>query len=195
MTHLSTLALAAALLAPLADADLDERQKALIRPFEETGRDYAVFRTMLHHPRAMEAFLGWGQYVLSPDNSLDPRERELVILRVGARCRCEYEFLRHALIARKLGYSDAQLRRIADGPASGWDGDEGLLPQAVDHLVMYGKAEPELFATLMEKMGKQKAIDVIWTTGQYSQVCMFLLTLGVQPDPDIANDPLRDLFA
>lgn len=114
-------------LKPLSDNEIDDQQRALIAPFVRTGRDHAVFRTMLRHPDAMQAFLGWGQYILSENNSLSSRQRELLILWVGAARNCEYEFLRHAKIARRLGFSEDELRRLATGDGSGWPASEQLL--------------------------------------------------------------------
>ena len=102
-----------AVLKPLDDAEMDERQRRMMDAMLARGRDYNVFRTMLHHPAAMEAFLGWGSYILSDQNTLSVALRELVILRTGALRRCEYEFLRHAVIARKHGFTDEVLRAIA----------------------------------------------------------------------------------
>ena len=53
-----------AVLKPLDDAEMDERQRRMMDAMLARGRDYNVFRTMLHHPAAMEAFLGWGSYIL-----------------------------------------------------------------------------------------------------------------------------------
>lgn len=182
-------------LKPLDDAEMDEEQRRIMDSMRERGRDYAVFRTMLRHPSAMEAFLGWGSYILSDRNSLSVELRELAILRTGALRRCEYEFLRHAVIARQHGFTDATLRAIAQGDRSSLTDEMVLIVQAVDELVEAGRIAPQTFERVRATFGDHTAIDLIWTVGQYSQVCMFLLTAGVAPDPDIAADPLRELFA
>ncbi|WP_375249612.1 carboxymuconolactone decarboxylase family protein [Sphingomonas sp.] len=181
-------------LKPLSDNEIDDQQRALIAPFVRTGRDHAVFRTMLRHPDAMQAFLGWGQYILSENNSLSSRQRELLILWVGAARNCEYEFLRHAKIARRLGFSEDELRRLATGDGSGWPASEQLLLAAADQLLTIGRVTEPTFAELITAIGEHSAIDLVWTVGQYAQVCMFLLTAGVTPDEDIADDPLRQFF-
>lgn len=179
----------------LTDDELYDEQRALIAPFAQAQRDFAVFRTMLQHPAAMRAFLGWGAYILSEQNSLEPRLRELVILRTGAVRGCAYEFLRHAVIARQHGFTDDDLRKVARSSPDEWDGVEGMALRAVDELTDQGRISPPTFDALQGELGDKGAIDLLWTVGQYSQVCMFLLTAGVEPDPDIADDPLRELFA
>ncbi|MBX3595060.1 SDR family oxidoreductase [Sphingomonas sp.] len=66
-------------LAPLTDDELDADQRALIAPYAERDRDYAMFRTMLHNQPAMAPFGSWGGYILSRANSLTSRQREIVI--------------------------------------------------------------------------------------------------------------------
>lgn len=182
-------------LRPLGDGEMNERQRLLMDAFKQQGRDYAVFRTMLYHPDAMEAFLGWGAYILSERNTLSPQLRELAILRTGALRNCEYEFLRHAVIAREHGLTDALLRAIAKGDRSSLDEEMALVLDSVDQLVKDGCIAPETFKRIRSAFGDRTAIDLVWTVGQYSQVCMFLQTTGVEPDPDISDDPLRELFA
>lgn len=182
-------------LKPLDDAEMNERQRRMMDAMLTRGRDYNVFRTMLHHPAAMEAFLGWGSYILSDQNTLAVELRELAILRTGALRSCEYEFLRHAVIARKHGFTDEILRAIALGDRTPLDDEMALVMKAVDELIIQGRILPDTFGRLRSTFGDHTAIDLVWTVGQYSQVCMFLLTAGVEPDPDIADDPLRELFA
>ena len=71
------------------------------------------------------------------------------------------------------------------------DDEMTLVMQAVDELVMERSIAHDRFARIRSTFGDHTAIDIVWTVGQYSQVCMFLLTAGVEPDPDIAHDPLR----
>ena len=121
--------------------------------------------------------------------------RELAILRTGALRRCEYEFLRHAVIARQHGFTDEILHAIAVGDRTSLTDEMALVMKAVDELVVEGRIAPDTFERIRSTFGDHTAIDIVWTVGQYSQVCMFLLTAGVEPDPDVADDPLRPLFA
>ena len=184
-----------AVLKPLGDAEMDERQRRMMDAMLARGRDYNVFRTMLHHPAAMEAFLSWGSYILSDQNTLSVALRELAILRTGALRRCEYEFLRHAVIARQHGFTDEVLHAIAVGDRTPLTDEMAMVMKAVDELVVEGRIAPDTFERIRSTFGDHTAIDIVWTVGQYSQVCMFLLTAGVEPDPDVADDPLRPLFA
>jgi Carboxymuconolactone decarboxylase family len=73
------------------------------------------------------AMSGWGGYELSKRLSLWLRDREIIIDRTCARCRCQYEWGMHvAFFAERAGLSSAQItpspmaaRAIRAGPTSG----------------------------------------------------------------------------
>ncbi len=70
---------------PVSDADASPRQAAQLAGVTRPGgAPLNIFRTLAQVPDALDAFLGWGGFMLSKKNPLPPpRERELVILRVG----------------------------------------------------------------------------------------------------------------
>jgi 4-carboxymuconolactone decarboxylase len=78
-------------IAPVADADLTDEQRAVLGPqLQGGGVVLNIMRTLVRAPKALERFLEWGGYVLSRRNSLPEREREIVILRVGFLCKSGY---------------------------------------------------------------------------------------------------------
>ena len=104
---------------------LDADQRAALEPFLSTeggkvggGKILNIFRTLAHAPKALTAFLGWGNYILSKRNALSPRDRELVILRTGYNCRSGYEWTQHKRIGLDCGLTDAEIARIKAGPGS-----------------------------------------------------------------------------
>lgn len=177
---------------------LDEEQAEVLAPFTDPsnkvggGRVLNIFRTFAHAPKALTRFLGWGNYVLSRRNSLPAREREIVILRTGWLCKSGYEFAQHTRIGKASGLSDDDIARIKAGPdAEGWSPLEAAMIRAADELVADHFISDDTWAALAE-LGDKGRMDVIFTVGQYTQVSMFLNSVGVQledgdqPDPDLA---------
>jgi len=59
---------------------------------------------------------------------LSDRARELLVLRTAWLRGAEYELLRHARLAKRLGFTDEDLVRIKTGAtAPGWDPLDALL--------------------------------------------------------------------
>jgi len=173
-------------LAPLPESQWDDETRALLQP---TGRVLNIFATLAHHPKLLKRWLVFGNHVLAK-STLAPRERELVILRVGWLCRAEYEWGQHAVIGRASGLSDAEIRRIAEGPdVPGWSALDAALLRAVDELHADSMIGNATWTALAERLSTQQILDLLFTVGQYRLVSMVLNTLGVQLDPGITGFP------
>ena len=175
---------------------LDEEQRAALAPILDLqddkvgrGRVLNIFRTFLHAPKALTGFLAWGNYVLSRRNSLGPREREIVILRVGWLCRSGYEFAQHTHIGKDCGLTTEEIGRIKQGPdASGWTPLESAMLRAADELVADHHITDATWSALAE-LGDKGRMDLVFTVGQYTQVSMVLNSLGVQLEDGDDADP------
>ena len=143
-----------------------------------------IFRTLAHHPKLMKRWLVFGNHILAK-SSLPPRERELLILRIGWLCRCGYEWGQHVVIARNSGLSDEEIERITTGPdADGWSDLERLLLRATDELHADAFISDATWSGLSAHLSTEQLIDLVFTIGQYNLVSMALNSLGVQPESD-----------
>jgi alkylhydroperoxidase family enzyme len=146
---------------------------------------------LAHHPKLLKRWLVFGNHVLAR-SSLAPRERELVILRVGWQCRAEYEFGQHTVIGRQSGLSEEEIERVTRGPdAPGWSEDERLLLRATDELLDDAFVSDETWQGLSQRLTTEQLIDLVFTVGQYNMVSMALNTLGVQLDQGVPGFPRR----
>ncbi len=150
--------------------------------------DYNIYKTLAHDPQLYARWSGLGQYLLN-GSTLPPRDREIVILRMGWLCQAPYEWSQHARIAKaSVGMTDAELHRIAAGPsAQGWTDFERTLIRAVDELRYDGQISDATWAALRAKYSVEQTIDAIYTAGQYQLVSMALNSLGVQLDPGLQD--------
>lgn len=176
-------------IAPVPAAQWDDRQQAIMQVLAETNRDYNVFTTLLNHPDLMQDWLAFGGHVLQ-DNSLPPRDRELLILRTGWLCRSEYEWSRHVPLGRQAGLNDADIERIIEGAdAVGWRDEERLLLRAADELVADAFITDATWEKLEREYTTEQLMDIVFTVGQYNMVSMALNSFGVQLDSDVAGFP------
>lgn len=180
---------------PLDLEQLDEEQAKALAPFANPdnkvggGRVLNIFRTLAHAPAALSAFLTWSNYVLSRRNSLPPREREMVILRVGWLCKSGYEFAQHTRIGKLCGLSDEDIARIKHGPdADGLTPIEAAMLRAADELVSDHHVSDASWSGLAE-LGNKGRMDLVFTVGQYTQVSMILNSFGIQLEDKDEADP------
>ena len=177
---------------PLADEDIgDEIRSQLGEQF--TGHPvFNVFRTLGKSLKAYRRFMAWGGYILSSDNDLDPRDRELVILRTGYNWKSGYEWAQHARIGRACGLSETEINRIKTGPSdSKWSDRDRALLYATDELTQNAFISDASWAALKDFSEKQR-MDLVMTVGQYTQVSMMLNSFGVQLDPGYTLNPDLD---
>ena len=172
---------------PLLEEELDPETRARLGE----GPVLGIFRTLGRYPGLMKRWLVFGNHVLAK-STLDPRQREMLILRVGWLCRAGYEWGQHVLIGRAAGLSDEEIDRIADGAdAEGWSPIERSLLRAADELHGDAFITDSTWQALAEELSLEQLMDLIFTVGQYNLVSMALNTLGVQPEPGLPRLPER----
>ena len=175
--------------APIEEADLEGEAKEIVGGLGRTGAAPRIFRTLAHHPKLLKRWLVFGNHVLAK-STLPPREREILILRIGWLCRAEYEFSAHRRISLELGMSEDEIQRVCDGPdAAGWTPFESALVRAADELHADAIVSDPTWKTLSERFSTQQMLDVVFTVGQYNLVSMALNSLGVQPEQPIEGFP------
>lgn len=146
---------------------------------------FNIVKTLIRYPELFKAWLGFANHVLF-NSSLPPRDREIVILRIGWLCQSGYEFGQHILIGREAGLNDGEIKAIAEGDAAAnWSEAERTLIKATDELHADAFISNATFAELQEHFEEKQIFDVIFAVGQYNMVSMALNSTGVQLDEGI----------
>ncbi|TVR25904.1 MAG: carboxymuconolactone decarboxylase family protein [Ilumatobacter sp.] len=149
------------------------------------GRPLNIFGTLGNHPDLLRRWLVFAAHVLSK-NTLNPRDRELLILRTGWNCRSRYEWGQHVVIARECGISDAEIERVKAGPsADGWSADDQLLLTAADELHTTSSLGDATWAGLARHLSTEQVLDLVATVGNYHLVAMFLNSTRVELDAGV----------
>jgi len=171
---------------PLMPEDWNEQVTEIMQPFVAAGADYNVFRTLANHPELLRRWLVFANHVLFK-SSLPPRERELVILRIGHLCRAGYEWAQHVVVARAAGLDDAGIAAARGGPDTpGLSELDRLLLRATDELHADAFISDATWAGLARHLDTQQLMDLVFAVGQYNLVSMALNSFGVQLDAGLA---------
>lgn len=172
-------------LAPTTPDDWDDETRAIV----EALGGMNIFTTLAHHPKLLKRWLVFGGHVLTK-STLAPRDRELLILRVGWRCGSPYEFGQHTVIGRREGLTDDEIRHLADAAsAETWSEDDALLVRAADELIDDHRLSDTTWAALTERYDTQQVMDLVFAVGQYVLTCMALNSFGVQIDEGMPGFP------
>ena len=174
---------------PLEESECGEEQREVLDRAQVGGKALNIFRTLARHPKLLKRWMVFGNHVLNK-STLDPREREILILRIGWLCRSEYEWGQHVAIGKTCGLTDDDLVRIQEGPgAEGLDPIDALLLQATDELHADAVISEQTWRRLAERYDTRQLMDLIFTVGQYNLVSMALNTLGVPLDAGLRGFP------
>ena len=172
---------------PLQAHEWSADAQAVIEPIATAGEPLNIFKTLVHHPDLARRWLVFANHILGK-STLPERERELLILRIGYLCQAGYEWGQHALIARRVGMSEAEIASSKTGAATpDISVKDQLLFKAVDELHTDAHVSDSTWTGLAEHYDTQQMMDIVFTVGQYNLVSMALNSFGVQADPGLPD--------
>src|SRR4051794_24144607 len=144
-----------------------------------------VLGTLAQHPALTRAFHTFTGHVLFA-STLSPRQRELLVLRVAALRRSEYEWAQHAVLAGDAGITAEEVERVIAGPdAPGWSPLERAMLAAADQLIAEATITDGTWAALADELDTQQLMDLVFTVGAYEVLAMAFRTFGVELDDDL----------
>ncbi len=146
----------------------------------------ALFRTFAKNLPMASAMRTWGGYELSRHLSLTMRDREIVINRTCALCKCEYEWGVHvAFFAERVGLSVDQVASLTHGHPTDncWTNDrDRLIIEAVDALHDRSDIDDELWAQLATVFDEAQLIDLTMLTGWYHAISYTARCARIPPE-------------
>src|SRR6266566_5379480 len=99
---------------PLGDDEMNEEKSALLEEVRLPNAEAVnIFATLVRHPGLFRRWMPFAGKLLA--GKLPARDRELLILRTAWRCRSDYEWGQHVLMARSIGITDDEITRVAGG--------------------------------------------------------------------------------
>jgi alkylhydroperoxidase family enzyme len=148
-----------------------------------------IGRTLLRRPEAFAAMGAWTKYVMT-EGSLPPRQREIVILRIGFLCRSGYEWAQHAVMGVAAGLTPEEVERVKLGAAAaGWSEPDAVLIRMTDELHADQFVSDATWAAMTRLFSEAQRMDAVFAASQYAQLSMILNTFGVQLDEGLTLDP------
>lgn len=161
---------------PMPLDEMPEDQRRLARLGADT-----VVQVLAHNPGLMTVFQQFGGFLLA-QGSLDPRIRELAILRVALRCDAPYEWANHVPAAIGAGATVAEIDALS-APDASWDTTDKAVLHAVDELCTDTFISDETWAQLAATRDNPQIIELIFLIGFYQLMAGFLNSAGVPVKP------------
>lgn len=117
---------------------------------------------------------------------VDPKLREIIILRTAHLLNCAYEWEANAVFARNVGLTDEQITLLRSNEAvSGLDPASNLICRATDEITRDAVISDEALAQLMKQFGPSITTKYIVAISWFNMLSRFLLSTRV---PRETND-------
>ena len=166
------------------------------RPRNTKAPPLAIFRTFARHPALQDAVMGLGRFhlVAEPGKSasLSPRDREIVIDRVCARCGCEYEWGVHVTtFAEQMGLTAEQVTATVRGGAddAAWSARDRLLIRLVDELHDTAAVTDDLWRAVAAEWTQEQILELLILAGWYHAVSYAVNGARLEPESWAARFP------
>jgi len=171
--------------AALRDAFGAEGAERLLSGAPDAPRMPNVLATLMRHPALAGPFLTYNNVLLRTP-TLEPRWRELAVLRVAWRTRSEYEWAQHVRLAGRVGITTAEIDAVGRGVDAGiWSALEADLLAAADQLLDRYRIDDETYARLAEHLDEPQLIELTFVVGTYTCLAMAFNSLGLALDPEL----------
>lgn len=143
-------------------------------------------RMLLHCPIPMvKSFLDLG--LSFRKGNLEPKIRELVILRMATLRGSSYELMHHLSAAEMAGLSEIEISVITSAQPIGLEEKYSIMIQFVDDCSKLGKASDSIFEKASKVFSAHEIAEVTLLAGLYEMLACFLETMGVGLDQHALN--------
>jgi 4-carboxymuconolactone decarboxylase len=189
-------------LAPLAPDDCgDDVRAALGNAFgDETAARFLgsgpdamampnVLATLMHHPALAGPFLTYNNVLLRTP-VLEPRLRELMVLRVAWRTRARYEWAQHVRLAARAGITPDEIdavTRAVGTEAKDWAPLEADLLAATDQLIDSYRIDDDTWGRLAKQLDEAQLVELVFVVGTYTGLAMAFNSFGLELDPELGD--------
>lgn len=151
-----------------------------------------IVRMFAGAPAVLRPLTDLGQAILL-HAELDPRLREIAILAVARTSDSLYETVQHENICRAIGMPEDEIRSAAWGGVDDLDPDAQLVWRFGEQIARDVRADEELTAQVLDRLGRRQATELVVACAFYSAVARIIETCGVEmeehlPTADINPD-------
>ena len=191
-------------LAPVPAEQWDEESRAMLRGHLRTAEKFLsgepdaprlpnVLGIFGHHLGLGSAWLHYNGKLLQ-DAALEPRLRELLILRVAWKSRSRYEWVQHARMGQEAGLTYAQVEAVTRGADDAvWTPFERLLLAATDQLLDVQRIDDATWSALQEEVDDRQLLEILFIVGSYLCLALVFNSVGLELDADMDPSAAPDL--
>jgi alkylhydroperoxidase family enzyme len=150
---------------------------------------FQLFTVLARDERLLLRFTGSSVSYLQPSH-VTLRQREVLLLRVTARCRCAYEWgMRVHYFAKEAGLGEEQVYASVYGDADDacWLADDKVLVRLADELHDTISVSDTLWTGLRQALSEEAILQLIMMAGYYRTVAYLANALRLPLEPNVGR--------
>ena len=153
-------------------------------------RKINIFRLIANSENCAPEVLALG-HTLGRGSSLDPVQREVVILRVGHLTGAAYQWHEHTAVAQRVGFTPAKIDAVAAYPmqdqATTFTPFERTLLEFTDAVVTTTTVPDELFDAVRAEYDDSRLVELVLLIGFYMMIGRVMNTFQVELETDAVD--------
>jgi alkylhydroperoxidase family enzyme len=140
------------------------------------GSRYNFMHWFANHPDLAQDWLRYNHRLTH--GVLDPKLREIIVLRVAHHYKSKYEWGQHVLIGKAIGLGSEHFHALTQ-PQVGtpWNEREGLVLRAADALLVQHDIDDELWERLRARFDRKELMEILFLVGTYTLLAWVLSTV------------------
>ena len=144
-----------------------------------------LFGTLAHQPELARKALRLGRVFLL-EGLIDPRIREIAILRTAWRTEAEYEWGQHTSIGRQAGLDDRHITELRTPALVGdWSDHERAVVDAVDELCAHDKISQDTWIALAATWAEPELVELTLLVGYYRMLAGLMNSAEIELDEGV----------
>ena len=147
------------------------------------GRVLNPMKALAHSPQLLERW--WRMmWTALAELELDPKLRELSLLRIFQLTGCDYCFAEHDRIARRVGVPAEQIANIANfrtHPA--FNELERLVLEYTEGITLKNQVNDAVFVALRRHLSERQLVELTFCIGNWNGVARILVPLAIDLEP------------
>jgi alkylhydroperoxidase family enzyme len=152
----------------------DEALRAVIGPSYDPSNVLNVIKMMAGTEDMYPAAVGFIR-ALFQARDVDPKIREMIMLRAAKVLHCPYEWEANVVLATNIGLSDAEIEAAgSDGPVTHIQQDYVLICRATDELSLDANLTDATLSELLSRFGGVVCRKLILIIGWFNLLARFL---------------------
>jgi len=167
-----------------ADFPADGSGSDRLREILESRPPLNLYRMLPRAGILAEHFLEMGGAIRN-DLSLDPKIRELAIVRTGILTDAAYEVHHHRQIALSVGVDEKDLAAVENGALHSLDVRTRVAMHFVDALCLQVRAPDDVFEEARKALGTDAVAQLTMVVGFYLMAARFLRNFDIEIEEDL----------